>query len=145
MCRNLGMLLFNTAKLILFIFRQVPAKKRRTVREDPFVFLPDNDEEFKLELENIYGIGKSFPFKNLLVRNINNENKRCIYMTNSALRDFIQNNSSRFNLVNAGVNVMRRVEKIGCSNYRLSQDVSTELRFGHFILLFRESLRFFLT
>lgn len=87
------------------------------------MFLPD-DEEFKSELENIYGIGASFPFRNLLVRNINNETKRCVYMVNDALREFIQNNSNRFHLVNAGVNVMRRVEKVGCSNYRLSQDVS---------------------
>jgi len=103
-------------------FNRAPAKKRKTLKEDPFIFMTEKDLPFKKEIENVYGIGESFPFNNVLVRNINDTNTRAIYFVNDALREFIQYNADRFHIVNAGVNILRKVEKVGVSNYRITQD-----------------------
>lgn len=87
--------------------------------------LNDNEStDFKKELDEVFGIGESFPYENLLTRSANGEQKRGIYFVNNALREFLQNNTDRFNIINAGVLALRKVEKVGCSNYRLTQDVS---------------------
>jgi hypothetical protein len=57
------------------------------------------------------------------VRNPNQDARRSLYFVNNSLREFMQNNSDRFKVINAGVSVMRKVDKVGCSSYRLAQDV----------------------
>jgi hypothetical protein len=76
----------------------------------------------KEDLEKVYGVTE-FPFENLLCRTQNTDKKRGIYFVNDALRGFLQVNLDRFFVVNAGVRLLQRVEKIGASRYRLAQDV----------------------
>ncbi|KAI6226079.1 TRNA (cytosine(34)-C(5))-methyltransferase [Aphelenchoides besseyi] len=114
------------------VARRVPAKKRRTVKEDPFVFLTNNCDDLKKSLVENYGADESFPWSNLLSRNENMDKKNAVYFVNDALRDFLKFNLERFNVVNAGVNTFRKVDKIGCCDFRLAQDsISTILPYIH--------------
>lgn len=76
------------------------------------------------ELSKHYGIDpKKFSTDNLLVRKIGAEKKNAIYYVNDRLRDFLINNGKRFKIVNAGVQLVRRVEKVSKCRFRLCQDV----------------------
>lgn len=91
-------------------------------REDPFVFLQDDLPALKQELTQHYGMAEDFPYENLLVRTANTEKKKGIYFVNDNLRDFLKLNGERFKVVNAGVGVLRRVDKVSACSYRLMQD-----------------------
>jgi hypothetical protein len=93
------------------------------------VFLgEDSKAEFSEALSKHYGVdAAAFPFGNLLIRTHNAEKKNGIYFVNDRLRDFLKHNDDRFKVVNAGVGVLRKVEKVSPCGFRLMQDVS---RFG---------------
>lgn len=94
-------------------------------QENPFVFF--NQEQsinVSNELNKHYGIDfEKFSIKNLLVRSIETEKKNAIYYVNDCLKNFIINNMKRFKIVNAGVQLVRRVEKVSECSFRLCQDV----------------------
>uniref|UniRef100_A0AC34QRW7 Uncharacterized protein n=1 Tax=Panagrolaimus sp. JU765 TaxID=591449 RepID=A0AC34QRW7_9BILA len=50
------------------------------------------------------------------------DKKKIIYIVNENLRKFLVNNDKRFKVVNAGIGVLRRVEKVSVSKFRLMQD-----------------------
>ncbi|KAI1717890.1 16S rRNA methyltransferase rsmB/F domain-containing protein [Ditylenchus destructor] len=91
--------------------RKPMQKKRKTFREDPFVFLDGNMDEFKQKMTTYYGLSESFPYENLLVRTHNTEKKNGIYFVNDQLRRMLKNNGDRFKVVNAGIAVLRSVDK----------------------------------
>uniref|UniRef100_A0A7E4VQ14 tRNA (cytosine(34)-C(5))-methyltransferase n=1 Tax=Panagrellus redivivus TaxID=6233 RepID=A0A7E4VQ14_PANRE len=99
-------------------------RRRRMVREDPFTFLsPEDYADVRADIEEHYGVSSDFPYDNLLVRSADTDKKKCIYFVNDVLRDFMKyNNVLRFRVVNAGVPVLRRVDKVSTSKYRLMQD-----------------------
>uniref|UniRef100_A0A915EQ75 tRNA (cytosine(34)-C(5))-methyltransferase n=1 Tax=Ditylenchus dipsaci TaxID=166011 RepID=A0A915EQ75_9BILA len=103
-------------------FRKTAQKKRKTFREDPFVFLGDTKKEFTELMATHYGLDDAFPFDNLLIRTHNTEKKKGIYYVNDRLRDFLKFNAERFKIVNAGVGVLRKVDKISPCGFRLMQD-----------------------
>lgn len=96
---------------------------RRRVREDPFIFLTEEDyQDVKTDMEKHYGMGPDFPYERMLVRSKDTDKKKIIYIVNENLRKFLVNNNNRFKVVNAGIGVLRRVEKVSVSNFRLMQD-----------------------
>lgn len=77
------------------------------------------------ELNKFYGVDPNvLSTQNLLVRTHNAEKKNALYFVNDRLRNFLQHNGNRFTVVNAGVQLLRRVEKVSPCAYRLCQDVS---------------------
>jgi 16S rRNA C967 or C1407 C5-methylase (RsmB/RsmF family) len=98
-------------------------RKRRMVREDPFNFLTEKESaDVKADLEEHYGLQSNFAYDNLLIRSAETEKKKVIYFTNDNLRKFMKYNETRFKIVNAGVGVLRRCDKVSVSKYRLMQD-----------------------
>uniref|UniRef100_A0A914XV54 tRNA (cytosine(34)-C(5))-methyltransferase n=1 Tax=Panagrolaimus superbus TaxID=310955 RepID=A0A914XV54_9BILA len=98
-------------------------RKRRMVREDPFNFLNEKEsEDVRTDLQEHYGIQPNFSYDNMLIRSAETEKKKVIYFTNDNLRRFMKYNETRFKIVNAGVGVLRRCDKVSVSKYRLMQD-----------------------
>uniref|UniRef100_A0AC34FHI0 tRNA (cytosine(34)-C(5))-methyltransferase n=1 Tax=Panagrolaimus sp. ES5 TaxID=591445 RepID=A0AC34FHI0_9BILA len=98
-------------------------RKRKMVREDPFNFLTEKEsEDVRTDLHEHYGMKPDFPYDNMLIRSAETEKKKVIYFTNDNLRRFMKYNETRFKIVNAGVGVLRRCDKVSVSKYRLMQD-----------------------
>ncbi|KAJ1203524.1 hypothetical protein NDU88_007309 [Pleurodeles waltl] len=101
-----------------------PAKKMKLFgfKEDPFVFLPEEDPLFPPILK-FYGLAPSFPQKNLLTRTQEGK-KRQLYMVSKELRNVLLNNSEKMKVINTGIKVLCRNndgEQYGCA-FRLAQE-----------------------
>lgn len=79
-------------------------------------------EDIKKDMESHFGLTPDFPYKQLLVRSKEAEKKKILYYVNEQLREFMINNENRFKVVNAGIGLLRRVDKVSASRYRLMQD-----------------------
>lgn len=123
-----------------FLRRDANVKKqRRRFREDPFIFLDKaGKEDLSRELREHYGVdaGGKFSVDNLLLRTSNTERKKSVYYVNDRLKEFLHANAERFRIVNAGVGILRKVEKVSPCGFRLMQDVS-------YIFLAKLQLKFF--
>lgn len=86
-----------------------------------------NGDELAHELREHYGIdtGGVFSVDNLLLRTSNTERKKSVYYVNDRLKFFLRTNGERFRIVNAGVGVLRKVEKVSPCPFRLMQDVNS--------------------
>lgn len=73
----------------------VPRKKRRIqgYKEDPFVFLPEDDEIWKA-VRDFFKVDSSFPNLQLLGR-CQQENKRNIYLVSKAVKNIIETNGDK--------------------------------------------------
>ena len=92
-----------------------------------------------------YGIDAAFTHQNLLLRSEKVDTKRSIYyvsvrrifismriksllllalQVNDATRQFLAANLTRYSIINAGVIVLKKVDKCGVCELRLAQDVS---------------------
>uniref|UniRef100_A0A1I7YAR6 tRNA (cytosine(34)-C(5))-methyltransferase n=1 Tax=Steinernema glaseri TaxID=37863 RepID=A0A1I7YAR6_9BILA len=87
----------------------------------PFMSLAKEDEHFQ-HISDFYGINSSFPTENLL----SPLREKALYFVNSAVREFLQQNQERVNVVHAGVKMFRRQRETMSSDckFRLSRDVS---------------------
>lgn len=72
-----------------------PSKKMKLFgfKEDPFVFLPEDDPLF-LPIQKFYALDPSFPKMNLLTRTQEGK-KRQLYMVSKELRNVLLNNSEK--------------------------------------------------
>uniref|UniRef100_F1KYX9 tRNA (cytosine(34)-C(5))-methyltransferase n=1 Tax=Ascaris suum TaxID=6253 RepID=F1KYX9_ASCSU len=99
-----------------------PTKRRKTFKEDPFVFLKEDDERWK-EIAEYYGILKTFPYKNLLGRTNEVDKKRTLYFVSDAVKEFLTCNQDKVKVINAGLRMFGRVEtKFKQCRFRMSQD-----------------------
>ncbi|NWJ07792.1 NSUN2 methyltransferase, partial [Crypturellus undulatus] len=101
-----------------------PSKKMKLFgfKEDPFVFLPEDDPLF-LPIQKFYALDPSFPKMNLLTRTQEGK-KRQLYMVSKELRNVLLNNSERMKVINTGIKVWSRNsdgEQFGCA-FRLAQE-----------------------
>ncbi|XP_054237719.1 RNA cytosine C(5)-methyltransferase NSUN2 [Indicator indicator] len=101
-----------------------PSKKMKLFgfKEDPFVFLPEDDPLF-LPIQTFYALDPSFPKMNLLTRTQEGK-KRQLYMVSKELRNVLLNNSEKMKVINTGIKVWSRNsdgEQFGCA-FRLAQE-----------------------
>ncbi|XP_075396966.1 RNA cytosine C(5)-methyltransferase NSUN2 [Tenrec ecaudatus] len=101
-----------------------PSKKMKLFgfKEDPFVFIPDDDPLFP-PIQSFYGLDSAFPRKNLLTRTTEGK-KRQLYMVSKELRSVLLNNSERVKVINTGIKVLCRsngAEEFDCA-FRLAQE-----------------------
>uniref|UniRef100_UPI00358F2CBB RNA cytosine C(5)-methyltransferase NSUN2-like isoform X2 n=1 Tax=Myxine glutinosa TaxID=7769 RepID=UPI00358F2CBB len=103
-----------------------PPKKRMKLmgfKEDPFVFLKEDDTVFS-SFEKFYGLDPKFPRECVLMRKHMGK-KRNLYMVSPQLRQFLLYNSEFIKVINTGVRMWScnsDMESSGCM-YRLSQEV----------------------
>ncbi|VDK29367.1 unnamed protein product [Gongylonema pulchrum] len=103
-------------------FRMPPVKRRKTFKEDPFVFLEKDDARWK-DIASYYGISEAFPYENLLGRTIEIDKKRTLYFVNSAVKRFLLDNQDKVKVINAGIRMFGRVEnKFNLCRFRMAQD-----------------------
>uniref|UniRef100_A0A915PUY4 tRNA (cytosine(34)-C(5))-methyltransferase n=1 Tax=Setaria digitata TaxID=48799 RepID=A0A915PUY4_9BILA len=99
-----------------------PVKRRRTFKEDPFVFLEKDDIRWK-DIANHYGVSEMFPHENLLGRTTETNKKRTLYFVNSAVKQFLLCNQDKVKVINAGIRMFGRVEnKYDLCRFRILQD-----------------------
>ncbi|XP_059343365.1 RNA cytosine C(5)-methyltransferase NSUN2 [Ammospiza nelsoni] len=101
-----------------------PSKKMKLFgfKEDPFVFLPEDDPLF-IPIQKFYALDPSFPKMNLLTRTQEGK-KRQLYMVSKELRNVLLNNSEKMKVINTGIKVWSRNsdgEQFGCA-FRLAQE-----------------------
>ncbi|TKC46278.1 hypothetical protein EI555_005772 [Monodon monoceros] len=101
-----------------------PSKKMKLFgfKEDPFVFIPEDDPLFP-PIQKFYALGPSFPKMNLLTRTVEGK-RRQLYMVSKELRNVLLNNSERVKVINTGVKVWCRNnsgEEFDCA-FRLAQE-----------------------
>ncbi|KAF5898106.1 tRNA (cytosine(34)-C(5))-methyltransferase, partial [Clarias magur] len=101
-----------------------PSKKMKLFgfKEDPFVFLTENDPVFP-PIQTFYDLSSDFPKLNVLTRTHEGK-KRHLYMVSKELRNVLLNNSERMKVINTGVKVWSRNndgEQFGCA-FRLAQE-----------------------
>nr|XP_038030338.1 RNA cytosine C(5)-methyltransferase NSUN2 [Anas platyrhynchos] len=101
-----------------------PSKKMKMFgfKEDPFVFLPEDDPLFE-PIQKFYALDPSFPKMNLLTRTQEGK-KRQLYMVSKELRNVLLNNSEKMKVINTGIKVWSRNsdgEQFGCA-FRLAQE-----------------------
>lgn len=97
-------------------------KRRKTFKEDPFVFLTTDDSRWK-DIANYYGISETFSYQNLLGRTNEVDKKRTLYYVNDAVKDFLECNQEKVKFINAGLRMFGRVEtKFEQCRFRMSQD-----------------------
>ncbi|CAN8000835.1 unnamed protein product [Ixodes pacificus] len=101
-----------------------PRKKRRIqgYKEDPFVFLTEDDEIWKT-VRDFYKVDESFPNAQLLGR-CQQENKRTIYLVSETVKNIIETNGDKLKVINTGVRVFCRCEgkeEMAC-NFRVCQE-----------------------
>ncbi|CAB1320713.1 unnamed protein product [Coregonus sp. 'balchen'] len=75
--------------------------KRHGFKEDPFVFLTEDDPVFP-PIESFYDLSPDFPKINVLTRTHEGK-KRHLYMVSKELRNVMLNNSERMKVINTGV------------------------------------------
>uniref|UniRef100_A0A4W5MCJ8 tRNA (cytosine(34)-C(5))-methyltransferase n=1 Tax=Hucho hucho TaxID=62062 RepID=A0A4W5MCJ8_9TELE len=96
--------------------------KRHGFKEDPFVFLTEDDPVFPpIDIDGI--TFTYFPKINVLTRTHEGK-KRHLYMVSKELRNVMLNNSERMKVINTGVKVWSRNsdgEEFGCA-FRLAQE-----------------------
>lgn len=102
-----------------------PASKKKKLfgyKEDPFVFLTEEDPVFTT-IQSFYNLSPTFPKINVLTRTHDGK-KRHLYMVSKELRNVLLNNSERMKVINTGVKVWSRNsdgEEFGCA-FRLAQE-----------------------
>lgn len=101
-----------------------PSKKMKLFgfKEDPFVFIPEDDPLFP-PIEKFYALDPSFPRMNLLTRTTEGK-KRQLYMVSKELRNVLLNNSEKMKVINTGIKVWCRNnsgEEFDCA-FRLAQE-----------------------
>uniref|UniRef100_A0A2D4NQB5 Uncharacterized protein n=1 Tax=Micrurus surinamensis TaxID=129470 RepID=A0A2D4NQB5_MICSU len=126
--REEGRKLFNNTRTMVsyghfcFSCRPPPSKKMKLFgyKEDPFVFLPEEDPLFP-PIQNFYALDPSFPKMNLLTRTQEGK-KRQVYMVSKEIRDVLLNNSEKLKVINTGIKVWcRNNDGNGCA-FRLAQE-----------------------
>uniref|UniRef100_A0A8B9SGX4 tRNA (cytosine(34)-C(5))-methyltransferase n=1 Tax=Anas platyrhynchos TaxID=8839 RepID=A0A8B9SGX4_ANAPL len=110
--------------LMVTSYRPPPSKKMKMFgfKEDPFVFLPEDDPLFE-PIQKFYALDPSFPKMNLLTRTQEGK-KRQLYMVSKELRNVLLNNSEKMKVINTGIKVWSRNsdgEQFGCA-FRLAQE-----------------------
>lgn len=101
--------------------RKRPKVEKKGFKEDPFVFLKDDDEHWPL-IKAFYGIDERFPADQLLVRSFGGK-KRNIYLVSKAVKDVMEMIDDSHKVVNTGMKVIARSEadNVAC-HFRLMQE-----------------------
>uniref|UniRef100_A0A8C4Q6H6 tRNA (cytosine(34)-C(5))-methyltransferase n=1 Tax=Eptatretus burgeri TaxID=7764 RepID=A0A8C4Q6H6_EPTBU len=120
-----GMTTFLPLWLTGLLCPRPPPNKRRKLmgfKEDPFVFLKEDDAVFS-SFEKFYGLHPKFPRECVLMRTHMGK-KRNLYMVSPQLRQFLIYNSEFVKVINTGMRMWScnsDMESSGCM-YRLSQE-----------------------
>uniref|UniRef100_A0AAF5D209 tRNA (cytosine(34)-C(5))-methyltransferase n=1 Tax=Strongyloides stercoralis TaxID=6248 RepID=A0AAF5D209_STRER len=94
----------------------------KVIKSYPFIFINNMDEDIK-NISTCYGIDFSkFKWSNLLTRSVKESNKKGIYYANDRLKSFLQKNEKIVKLVNGGLKLFNRCDKVGACRYRLMHD-----------------------
>jgi len=100
--------------------RKQKKKKYHGYKEDPFVFLTDDDPIWP-EIKDFYELN-NFPINCLLTRCTVGKKKN-IYFTSSSIKDIVKNNQERVKIINTGVKTFVRCDnKTMQCNFRLAQE-----------------------
>ncbi|CEF65044.1 Bacterial Fmu (Sun)/eukaryotic nucleolar NOL1/Nop2p domain and RNA (C5-cytosine) methyltransferase family and tRNA (C5-cytosine) methyltransferase, NCL1 family-containing protein [Strongyloides ratti] len=100
----------------------IKSSRRFSYRDDPFIFIDNMDDDLK-NISTCYGIDYSkFKWSNLLTRSVKESNKKGIYYANDRLKSFLQKNEKIVKLVNGGLKLFNRCDKVGVCRYRLMHD-----------------------
>ncbi|KAI5478817.1 tRNA (cytosine-5-)-methyltransferase [Pseudohyphozyma bogoriensis] len=84
-------------------------------KEEPFIYLPETDEEVKLCID-FFGLSPSFPMSSLLVRNAQGKPLRSIYFTSPLVHTILDSNSyTRMRLISCGTKLFSRQGQDGVS------------------------------
>uniref|UniRef100_A0A0K0G3P2 tRNA (cytosine(34)-C(5))-methyltransferase n=1 Tax=Strongyloides venezuelensis TaxID=75913 RepID=A0A0K0G3P2_STRVS len=112
----------NTTYVSRNVGKIMKSSRRFCFRDDPFIFVDNMDEDLK-NISACYGIDFSkFKWSNLLTRSVKDSNKKGIYYVNDRLKSFLQKNEKIVKLVNGGLKLFNRCDKIGICRYRLMND-----------------------
>ncbi|XP_050530543.1 tRNA (cytosine(34)-C(5))-methyltransferase isoform X2 [Daktulosphaira vitifoliae] len=100
--------------------RKQKKNKYHGYKEDPFVFMDENDIVWP-EIRDFYELS-NFPVHCLLTR-CSIGKKKNIYYTSSSIKDIVKNNQDRVKIINTGVKTFVRCDNksMGC-NFRLAQE-----------------------
>ncbi|MFH4973385.1 hypothetical protein AB6A40_000094 [Gnathostoma spinigerum] len=99
-----------------------PLKRKKCFREQPFVFLGD-DDNYRQPLCDYFGLSKDFPWQNLLRRTTETEKNGSLYYVNDSTRRFLLSNQDKIKVINAGLKMFGSVNsKDTAQKFRLSQD-----------------------
>lgn len=86
---------------------KIPGPLDRKWGEDPFIYLPDDDEALR-EVKEIYGISDDFPFQQTVTRSVGPRHKT-IYFTSNDVKSLLQaKDVHRLKVVNAGLKLFVR-------------------------------------
>eukprot|EP00794_Sanderia_malayensis_P018755 gene18755-20646_t len=130
-----------------------PLKKRKRsgYREDPFVFVKEDDPILNTIL-NFYGFPSTFPKKQVLIRT-DDGIKRNIYFVSKTMRDILTYNGDNLKVINSGVKIFTRCSlKTGVdqecdfritqegidSTYRFIEKQKVEIHYDDLVLLLTE-------
>ncbi|XP_068700887.1 RNA cytosine-C(5)-methyltransferase NSUN2-like isoform X1 [Montipora foliosa] len=96
-------------------------KEVKGFKEDPFVFLKDDDEHWP-SIKEFYGINDSFPVSQLFVRSVFGK-KRNVYLVSKAVKDVMGMVDNNHKVINTGMKVIARAENdnVSCA-FRLMQE-----------------------
>jgi len=96
-------------------------KKFTGYREDPFIFLKEDSDNFK-SIKEFYDMKDSFPYGNIFVRSTESK-QRNLSVACSAIKDIIEQNENRIKVINCGLRLFTFCkESFSPSPYRLLQD-----------------------
>ena len=96
-------------------------KKFTGYREDPFIFLKEDSENFKF-IKEFYNMKDSFPYGNIFVRSTESR-QRNLSVACNAIKDIIEQNENRIKVINCGLRLFTFCkESFSPSPYRLLQD-----------------------
>ncbi|XP_031561431.1 RNA cytosine-C(5)-methyltransferase NSUN2-like [Actinia tenebrosa] len=101
-----------------------PRKKQKTnpgFKEDPFILLDDNDEQWQA-IKEYFGIEASFPSDQLLVRSVGGK-KRNIYIVSKLVKQVLECANDNLKIINVGVKAFSRCDsdEHGC-DFRIMQE-----------------------
>ncbi|KRY49971.1 Mitogen-activated protein kinase kinase kinase 15 [Trichinella britovi] len=94
------------------------------IKEDPFVFLNDDNNELIQYGQEYFGMDDRFSNFSLLMRQKEVSKKGIIYLVNENIKHFIKNNEHRIKIINAGLRTFSRcsVSDSVRVDFRLVQD-----------------------
>jgi len=96
-------------------------KKFTGYREDPFIFLKEDSDNFK-SIKEFYDMKESFPYGNIFVRSTESK-QRNLSVACTAIKDIIEQNENRIKVINCGLRLFTFCkESFSPSPYRLLQD-----------------------
>jgi len=98
-----------------------PQKKRFWgFREDPFIYLPEDDKVYP-KIRDFFSL--QLPRTGFLTRCVDETKKNNVYLTTPEVRELVEHNKERVKIINTGVKAFVRCENKGAEcEYRIAQE-----------------------